>query len=120
MNAIWILTGLAAVLLLLKFMGGASADPEAAKAALAKGALLLDVRSAGEHAGGHLAGSLNVPVDQLPGGIGKAAIPKDRPILVYCASGMRSARAAGLLKQAGYAEVLDLGGIAKARAVVGG
>lgn len=119
MNALWVLTGLAVILVAMKLFSGAKADPAAAKQAMAAGAALVDVRSPSEHAGGHLPGSLNIPVDRLPAGLDAKVVPKDRPVLVYCASGMRSARAAGLLRQAGWTNVLDLGGIGAARAALG-
>jgi hypothetical protein len=52
-----------------------------------------------EYASGHIEGSLNVPVGELEGQLSR--IPKDRPVVVYCASGIRSSRAASALKAAG-------------------
>lgn len=85
-------------------------SPEKAKALVSNGATLVDVRSPGEFAGGHVAGAKNVPVGELAA---RAAgtTPQDKPVVVYCASGVRSARAASLLKAAGYADVHDLGGM---------
>ncbi len=74
--------------------------------ALSAGALVLDVRSPAEFAGGHVSGATNVPLDQL--GARLAELPTDRLLVVYCASGMRSARAATLLRAAGRA-VVDAG-----------
>jgi rhodanese-related sulfurtransferase len=77
-----------------------------------EGALLLDVRSDGEWAEGHIEGAAYIPfasadfTDQL------AALPKDRPVLIYCASGGRSAKAMQALNAAGHPEVYNLlGGI---------
>lgn len=72
--------------------------------------LYVDVRSAGEFAGGHLDGALNVPFDQLSA---RAAELGDasREIVLYCASGGRSAMACVLLKQLGFARVRNGGGI---------
>ena len=73
-------------------------------------AVLLDVRTDGEFAEGHIEGSLNLPIVEID----RAAtmIPdKSVPIYVYCRSGNRSARAAAYLKGNGYPSVYDIGGI---------
>lgn len=77
---------------------------------------VIDVRSKLEFWMGHLPGAVNVPVDTLPGGLDAVAgvSPQSR-LLVYCASGGRSANAAAILKQAGYLRVTDGGGIAEAK-----
>lgn len=72
------------------------------------GALLVDVRTPEEFAAGHIAGAVNIPVQQLDRRM--AELPaRDRPVVVYCRSGQRSRRAAHALREAGYAEVHDLG-----------
>lgn len=78
--------------------------------------LVLDVRSKLEFLLGHLDGAKNIPVDQLPDGLAKypEITPKSR-ILVYCASGNRSAAALAVLRAAGFGRVTDGGGIAAAR-----
>lgn len=83
------------------------ANPQEVRRLVASGARLLDVRTAGEFASGHLPGAVLLPVDQLAGRLGSVG-PKDRPVVVYCHSGLRSARAATLLRRAGYV-VYDLG-----------
>jgi len=75
------------------------------------GAALLDVRSPAEFAGGHVSGAVNIPVDQLPGGASK--LDPQRAVVVYCRSGMRSAKAAKLLRQSGFQTVHDMGSISK-------
>ncbi|MCC6995380.1 MAG: rhodanese-like domain-containing protein, partial [Deltaproteobacteria bacterium] len=72
-----------------------------ARALVAQGALLLDVRTAGEFAGGHIEGALNIPVQELGQRLGELG-DKARPIVVYCRSGKRSSRAASMLKGAGH------------------
>ncbi|HJL14640.1 MAG TPA: rhodanese-like domain-containing protein [Sandaracinaceae bacterium LLY-WYZ-13_1] len=69
-------------------------------------AILLDVRTPQEFAAGHVEGAINVPVQTLPEAASELAI--DRPVVVYCRSGHRSARAAALLEREGY-EAHDLG-----------
>jgi rhodanese-related sulfurtransferase len=70
---------------------------------VARGAVILDVRSAGEYAGGHIKGSVNIPVNALQGQLSK--LKKDKPIITCCASGMRSASARSILLSSGFAEV---------------
>lgn len=80
-----------------------------ARRLVAAGATLLDVRTPGEYAGGHIEGALNVPLDTVASRL--AEIPRDRPVVVYCHSGGRSARAADALRASGYT-VHDLGPMA--------
>jgi len=74
--------------------------------------LILDVRSPAEYAGGHIAGSQNLPLPQLDDEL--ASIPKDRAVVVHCEGGYRSAIAASLLQKHGREEVYDLIGGFKA------
>ena len=76
--------------------------------AVAKGARIIDVRSAGEFASGHIAGAKNIPVDQLGARIGELG-SKDAPIILYCASGARSAMATRTLVGKGFKSVRNLG-----------
>jgi len=69
-----------------------------------KGAIVVDVRSRGEYAGGHIKGTINVPLEELNGNLNKFK-HKDHPIITCCASGMRSGLAKGILKSKGYATV---------------
>ncbi|MCB9262282.1 MAG: rhodanese-like domain-containing protein [Flavobacteriales bacterium] len=70
------------------------------KQKVADGAIILDVRTPGEYNGGHGKGSKNIPLDQLQKKIDM--IKKwDKPVITCCASGMRSAGAAALLKRNG-------------------
>lgn len=82
----------------------------AARALVASGAPLLDVRSPGEFAAGHIAGARNVPIDELPKAL--ASLPRDKPVIVYCAAGVRAARAASLLGAAGF-DARNLGAMAR-------
>jgi rhodanese-related sulfurtransferase len=73
-----------------------------------QGAIILDVRSKGEFQGGHIKGSINIPVDTLNNNLNK--LKKDNPIITCCASGMRSASAKRILKSNGFTEVHNGGG----------
>lgn len=74
------------------------------------GALVIDVRSPGEFQSGHFPGAVNHPVEQIEASIKKLGA-KDRALIVHCASGARSARAAQVLRNAGFSDVTDAGGI---------
>ncbi|MBL7874365.1 MAG: rhodanese-like domain-containing protein [Cyclobacteriaceae bacterium] len=73
-----------------------------------KGAIVLDVRTKSEYAGGHIRGSLNIPVDQL-GNNTKRFTDKNKAIITCCASGMRSGAAKNMLKSKGYTQVYNGG-----------
>ena len=72
-----------------------------------KGAPIVDVRSPAEFAAGHIAGSLNIPLDRLASGI--ARFGKEQPLIVCCASGMRSGMAKRTLEAAGHGKVVNGG-----------
>lgn len=74
------------------------------KEMLTNGAKIIDVRSPGEFAGGHFSGAINIPLDQLNAKVGSLG-DKSQPIIVCCASGMRSSSALGTLKAAGFTNV---------------
>jgi rhodanese-related sulfurtransferase len=85
-----------------------------------KGALIVDVRTPQEYAAGHIPGAALFPYDEIEGKaaafaslVGADKGGKDRPIVVYCRSGRRSAIAAGTLAALGYRNVTDFGGIDK-------
>jgi phage shock protein E len=73
------------------------------------GARIIDVRSPQEFAGPSYPKAKNIPLDDLPSRMGE--LPKDKPIVLYCASGARSAQAARMLKKAGFADVVSAGGL---------
>ena len=85
---------------------GSATSQSEGRTAVARGALLLDVRTTGEFAGGHLDGATNIPVEQLANRLSEVAAQKE--IVVYCRSGRRSAVAAELLRAAGHT-VIDIG-----------
>lgn len=82
--------------------------PDEARRLVMEGALLVDVRSPGEFGAGHLEGARNIPVGEIGGRLNELGA-HDRPVIVYCASGMRSATAASTLKRAGFEQVFNLG-----------
>ncbi len=73
------------------------------------GAPIIDVRSKAEFAGGHIRGSVNIPLQELTANLRKLPDP-ELPIVVCCASGMRSASARSMLIAKGYRRVYNGGG----------
>lgn len=70
--------------------------------------IVLDVREAREWFEGHVPGSLNIPLGELPRRMSE--LPHDLPLVVHCAVGYRAAIATSLLEQAGYEQVVRLEG----------
>jgi rhodanese-related sulfurtransferase len=70
-------------------------------------AQVIDVRSPQEFAGGHAAGSINIPLQELNARMGE--IDRQRAVVVCCASGTRSGMAKRMLEQNGFATVFNAG-----------
>ncbi len=97
----------------MKTMSGgdpAFREVDAAEAvALARdGHRVIDVREPSEWEGGHIAGAIHVPLAQVPQRIGEVAPDLGTPLLLYCAAGARSARAAEFLARSGYTNVASM------------
>jgi phage shock protein E len=106
-----------AFLLLLRRRRRISA--KAARDYLRQGALVIDVRSAGEFTAGHLPKAINIPLSEIESVIARKTKEKDQFLLVHCQSGLRSAQARKKLKALGYEHVFDLGSYARAAQIVG-
>lgn len=108
----WILTALAAGLALFLFVGAGSGDfisGAEAKTLVKKGAVLIDVRTPEEFAGGHVDGALNIPVDELGDRLAELKGKEAADIVVYCRSGHRSGIAKTLLESKGFKKVYNMG-----------
>ena len=70
------------------------------KALKDQGAVIIDVRTAGEFQSGHIKGAINIPVDSIRSKINDIK-KKGKPVITCCRSGARSGAAAGILKQNG-------------------
>jgi rhodanese-related sulfurtransferase len=123
-RTIWVLIGvlaLALLALLLVPRGGVTVGSGAGGGAwpgseqitnaqlkdfVARGARLVDVRTAGEYAAGHIQGAENVPVGDVPTTSG--SWDKAAPVVVYCQTGARSLNAFEYLKAQGFSHVYDL------------
>ena len=75
-------------------------------------AIIIDVRSIPEYENRHIKGAVNIPVDNIDiNTLEELITSKQSNIIVYCASGNRSKRAANIISQFGYTNVFDLGSI---------
>jgi phage shock protein E len=105
-----------AVVFILKRTGQISARD--ALAHLRNGALIIDVRSPGEFNSGHLPGAINLPLDDIETSLPTKVKDKSRPLLLHCASGMRSGMAQRKLKGLGYTNAFNLGAYGRAERLV--
>jgi len=113
------LLGTAPLLLALASCGGAEGSP--AVSAISADELdrriregsapfILDVRSPGEYAAGHIPGAVLIPYDELEGRLGELSVAASDEIAVHCKSGRRAEIAAKTLAVAGYTAVRPLEG----------
>lgn len=74
-----------------------------------KGAIILDVRTKSEYQGGHIKNALHIPVQELGNRFNEVK-KLNKPVIAYCASGMRSGSAASMLKSQGV-DAINGGGM---------
>ena len=74
------------------------------------GARVVDVRTPAEFTDGAYPGAVNIPLPVLPARMHELE-PKETPVVLYCASGARSGQAMRFLKQNGFTDVINAGGI---------
>ncbi|PCH60017.1 MAG: sulfurtransferase [Gammaproteobacteria bacterium] len=115
----WILSSLFVVILLVlimdsvrgKLLGFGEVKPdEAVRLINRDDAAVLDVREDSEYADGHIINSIHIPLPLLESRTAELKEYKDRPLLVYCRSGNRSAQAASTLMKQGFTGVKKLSG----------
>jgi len=70
--------------------------------------LILDVRTKEEYARGHIPGAVNIPVNKLEQSLNKIYVYREKPVLVYCASGGRSPLAIRILINYGFSQLYHL------------
>jgi hydroxyacylglutathione hydrolase len=88
-----------------------SAPLAAERLAMTHPPLAIDVRTPREHEQKHVEGSVSMPLNRLIESVEE--LPRDRPILLYCAGGYRSSIAASLLQRHGFDRISEMaGGIA--------
>ena len=116
-NLLYIVLALASGLMLVWPMlrrgagGIAEASPTEAVLLINRAnALVLDVRDEQEFAAGHIADAKHIPAAQLEARLGELRRYKDRPLIVNCQGGLRSAKACDVLRKHEFAKVYNLQG----------
>lgn len=85
-------------------------DGATAQRLASSGAIVIDVRTPQEYAAGHIPGARLIPYDQVTARA--AELPgKDRPVVLYCRTGRRTAVAAQALQALGYHAIYDMQGL---------
>ena len=110
--AVAVVSGAMLVLpLLRRGAGGPSVTTlEATQMINRQDALLLDVREQAEFAQSHVLNARGLPLSQLDARLGDIEKFKDKPVIVYCATGNRSTTAAAALRKHGFTNVVNLSG----------
>ena len=88
-----------------------NSDEAAKMMAAEQGYLIVDVRTAGEYADGHIPKAINIPNESIGGAPPKELPDKNQRIFVYCRSGSRSVQASEKLAGLGYTNIVEMGGI---------
>ena len=75
----------------------------------------IDVRTASEFSSGHVEGAINIEFGDVVTALGQREVAPDTHIILYCGSGKRSGVALESLRQAGYENLINAGGLDQAR-----
>lgn len=112
MNILYVAGAALAVYLVFQRLSGVRRTPAPeVLAAIKSGAKIIDVRTPGEFSSGSYRKAKNIPLADLASRLGDLGA-KDGTLVVYCASGSRSAQATKLLRRAGFSKVMNAGGLA--------
>jgi len=117
-TSVSIVVALSAILLLAKSRGRVSTKD--ARQYLRTGAVVIDVRSAGEFTAGHLARAINIPLSEIESVIARKVKDKNQVLLLHCNSGARSGEARRKLKAMGYTQAFNLGSYGRAAEILSG
>jgi rhodanese-related sulfurtransferase len=93
--------------------GPGTIEPKALSERLAwadRSMIVLDVRTPGEYAAGHVPGAINIPHTELAARLPELEGARDRDIVVYCRTGNRTATALGVLEKSGFRRLFHLQG----------
>ena len=94
----------------LRGQAGTTLSPNDAVRLINQGAHVLDVRSSEQFAQGHVHGARHVSADAMSETVEKLSKNLNKPVLTYCDTGAVSARATGVLRNAGFAQAFTLRG----------
>jgi len=119
MTWISILIVIAVLSALLAVKRGRQISRRTARAYLRSGALVIDVRSAGEFTARHLPMAVNIPLSEIDTVIARKVQGTEQVLLLHCQGGGRSAAARRRLRALGYENAYNLGSYARAAQIVG-
>jgi phage shock protein E len=108
-----------ALVIVATFGLAACSTPSTAPSAMKAGTVVVDVRTPGEYAQGHLTGAVNVDVESPTFDSQVKRLPTDGTYLVYCHSGTRAAAAVSRMAAMGFSHLTNVGGISDASASTG-
>lgn len=117
-TTILVIAAVVVIIFMMKQAGQISAKDAFEK--LKAGALVIDVRSAGEFNSGHLAKAINIPLDEIESELPKRVKDKSQVLLLHCQSGMRSGMAKKKLNGLGYTNAFNLGSYGRAEKILSG
>jgi len=120
MNWITILTLAALLVAIILLRRSGRISPAEAAAYLKKRAMVIDVRTAGEFASGHLSNTINLPLDEIESSLPRRVKDKSQVLLLHCQAGGRSAEATKRLIALGYLNAFNLGSYSRAAQIVKG
>lgn len=110
-TVIGLLIAVVAVLfVVMKSQGAEGVDVKQAQIMSQQGALLLDVREPDEYAAVHATNAKLIPLGEVGARLKEIEAYKGKPVAVICRSGRRSAQAVGILKEAGFTQVVNVEG----------
>lgn len=81
--------------------------------------VVIDVRTAGEYASGHLDGAINLDVDSGSFEQEVGQLPRDLDYVVYCKSGNRAGTAVAIMRELGFTSVVNAGSVSSASSATG-
>lgn len=114
MNTFIFIAVIVVVLVVMNVMSNRGISQVSAEAAKEmstdSGTTIIDVRTPEEYRSGHLKNAKLMPVSEITGRISEIVSLKDRPILVYCHAGNRSASASQVLRRNGFTRISNLRG----------
>jgi phage shock protein E len=118
MNGVALLIFAAVVAVVFVIKRAAQISASTARVHLKNGALVIDVRSAGEFNSGHLPVAINLPLDELETALPRRVKDRNQVLLLHCLSGTRSGLAKIKLKRMGYPNVFNLGSYGRAERIL--
>jgi phage shock protein E len=113
---LWVILIVVAFIVIMKMMMSSNISINEAKKKIEENAVIVDVRTEEEFSSGHIDKALNIPHDRISE-LEKHVSDKNRPVLLYCLSGMRAAAACAELRRKGYSQVYNLGGYSRAKKI---